>query len=73
MSKINPLPGVPWSPAAAAANALEQMPADAPMLIIWIDENGVTKWNSANADHRTAVWMTSTVQFHCHFPKSSGK
>ena len=59
--KINPItPDGPWSAKAAAANAVERVEHNSPILCVWIDSKGHLKYSKANTDMKfaslVAVW-----------------
>lgn len=60
--KINPLPNMKWSTAAALASANERVPNDAQSLVcIWVDKSNTIHW-SISSSKANGVYMLEVLK-----------
>jgi hypothetical protein len=57
---IEVLPGRKWNAHAALAYAMNRAPMNAPLLVLWLDEDGDVR-HAATTTNQEAVWMAQVA------------
>lgn len=61
MADIEIMPKHGWNAKAAAGDALERAPLNAPFIAMWIDEKGNVRYSQANLDNWALAYIAGFI------------